>query len=531
MESSATVINADLHAEKVPGALVVGYGLAASLTCVELLDLGFKVSMVEAPLSMPDEVYCSVPNLDMDAFRASLSGRMNSVEIHRSDIWPSIWRHDNGFSVEIKSLENRRFDTLFFSGTPITRNPETSFQNICKLYNSQVQKGLPPQELIFLMDYQAPTDPAVGMSAILSATKNSASGGKSSIIFKNAPVRHPYGETLYDEAKASGVMFYRYSEDTLQVSASVSETSGASRITVVFRDVIDSAENLELSGDQLFMVTGPNPADVPPELSRLFGSDVDRSGFLVSESIHCNTFRSFNSGIYCVGGFTGVVDLVGMMSQAEAAAAHALTYASASKSTQPRIQVSDECVRCLTCHRICPHSAVWPVTAPSRSKLTPIPNACFECGICVSECPRMAIDLTHFPGAAFSGFIDDLSQQKDKIVVYGCSRSAGRCAAEIAMPDEVIFFSTPCAGRVSQSVILDTIAAGVKGLLVIGCHHGNCVSKDGTDWACDRVKATVTDFLKPMGLGPRLEYNTVAPNEARKLERIIRQFADSLKNR
>ncbi len=53
----------------------------------------------------------------------------------------------------------------------------------------------------------------------------------------------------------------------------------------------------------------------------------------------------------------------------------------------------------------------------------------------------------------------------------------------IELPAGVLFFPVPCAGRVSESILWATLAAGAKGVLAIGCHHGNCASQNGTDWA------------------------------------------------
>lgn len=532
MESIATDIRTDIDTGEIPNALVLGNGLAASLACVELLGQGFRVCALELPMSRADEFHCPAPEIETDSLSASIKSGMGQVETHVTDNWPAIRRDEDGFSVDVKPLKNRKFEVVFFSGSPGNSSPEFPITEISELYSSLTTDNGQPRDLIFLFDYPDPTDPAFGMSAILSATRNASTGGKSSIIFKNAPVRHLNGETLYDLAKASGVMFYRYADDSLEARKTVSSDHGADRIVVSFQDIIEMGERLELVGDKLFLVTGLNAGAVPATLRSILSLDVDSSGFLISESIHGGSYESFNKGIYCTGGFTGIADLLLMICQAKAAAANARAYV-LSRPAAPlrRIQVSDECVRCLTCHRICPHSAIWPNVAPSRSQLEPILGACAECGICVSECPRMALEMTHFPEAAFTGFMDDLKNQRDKIVVYGCSRSAGRCVANLELPSEVIFFSVPCAGRVSQNIILDTIATGVKGLLVIGCHHGNCASNNGTDWACGRVKKTVSDFMAPMGLETALEYKTVAPNEAQKMESMIRQFADSLKNK
>lgn len=531
MESPATSINADPNHEAVPTALIIGSGYAASLTCLELQALGFKVCILQLPATNSEDIFCSAPDVDIDALKSSSELAMNGAELFVLGQWPTISRDETGFSIGLGQLKHRRFDTLFFSGSPGLSSGNSCFSHLAGPYSPGEIDGTHPQDIAFLFDYPFPSDPAVGMSAFSSAIKNSTAGGKSSVIFRNAPVRNLMGETLYDQAKNSGVMFYRYVEDSIDVSRGVSSDSAGDRIVIGFHDVIETGQKVELACDKLFMVSRADFNGIPQNMRRFLGADIDANGFLVSESIHCNTFRSFNSGVYCVGGFTGTLGLGAIISQAKSAAVNARAYASDAKSKTGNnvMMVSDECVRCLTCHRICPHAAIWPISAPSRSRLLSIPNACMECGICVSECPRKALEIKHFPEEAFAGFLDDIKSQNNKIVVYGCSRSAGRSVANIDLPPDVIFFSVPCAGRVSESVILDTIASGARGVLVIGCHHGNCESNNGTDWACDRVKSVITNFLSPMNLASVIQYNTTAPNEAKKLERIISQFAARLR--
>lgn len=531
MESPATIIYPDPNPEIIPTALVLGSGLSASLICVELQALGFKVCLAQLASPVSHDVYCSSPEVDIEALGASVELAMKNVEILSLDSWPMIARDQAGFSVGLEPLKQRRFDTMFFAGHPGVSFPVSGLAGLWQLFSPGEIDGNNPQDLVFLFDHPFPTDPAIGMSAYVSAIKNANAGGKSSVVFRNAPVRHLMGETLYDQAKISGVMFYRYCENSIDLRTGASSDSESDKVIVGFQDVIETGERIELVCDNLLMVSGPSPEGIPEGMRRFLGADIDNNGFLVSDSIHCNTFKSFNSGVYCVGGFTGTLDLVDIISQTKSAAVNARSYSLSAKSGSRTglMNISDECVRCLTCHRICPHAAIWPISAPSKSRLQSIPDACMECGICVSECPRKALEIKHFPEEAFYGFLDDIRTQSDKIVVYGCSRSAGRSVANFDLPPDVIFFSVPCAGRVSESVILDTIAAGARGILIIGCHHGNCQSNNGTDWACDRVKSVVSNFITPMNLKAVIEYNTVAPNEVRRFERIVSQFANRLK--
>ena len=95
-------------------------------------------------------------------------------------------------------------------------------------------------------------------------------------------------------------------------------------------------------------------------------------------------------------------------------------------------------------------------------------------------------------------------------------------------PAGVLFFPVPSAGRVSESILWATLAAGAKGVLAIGCHHGNCASQNGTDWAVARVQSVVEKLNLPQGFAPRVGYASVASNEPARLSRVVNQFCSTL---
>lgn len=530
MESSSNLTQLTSFLEKIPSALVLGKGLTASIAVIELKGKGFEVIQLEFGQAPGDELYCCLPGFDFEEYKLSVMQSVGQSEVYHSESIPMIDRDGAGFKVDIASIRDRRFDVLFFAGGLANRPCSNLDLAPLELFGPETKYSGESEDVALLMDYPEPSDSAAAMSAIVYALENAKNGGRSAVILDNVPVRHLQGESLYDSAKSAGVKFYRLGQSNPKIQDSFPSEGGNRKIWITLQDRIEQGSDIQIVCDRLFLVTGPDQKGIPYQINHFLGADLDPSGFLISESIHSNTFKSFSAGVYTIGNFTGNSDLFQIMSQAKAAAASARAYAlfTNTKSRENILSISEECVRCLTCYRICPHMAIWPSVSPSRSQLNSIGTACFECGICVSECPRTAIDLTHFPQMAFSSFIEDIKNQPDRIVVYGCSRSAGRAASHISLPPDVVFFSVPCAGRVSESVILETLSIGVKGLLVIGCHHGNCASNNGTDWACDRVETVVTNFLLPMDMQGKLQYKTMAPNEILKMEKIIRQFVNEL---
>lgn len=401
-------------------------------------------------------------------------------------------------------------------------------QGVDSLSNERLSSAA--RRIGFLLDYGAGSPPAAGMAAIGQAIENKAAGGESFVIFQHAPVAHLFGESLYDRAKRAGVQFYRFDEK-LPLVKRISGDYDTGKLEIILSDVIERGEDVVLHCDEIFAAQGPDPSSVSAASAEICENDLDAEGFLLSESIHCHSGRSFINGTFAVGEVTGETDLIRVVVQAASAAvkARAWMLRASQQKNDETISVADECVRCLTCCRICPHSAIALDGGAARSTVQVSAPICQECGICASECPCLALDLNSYPEQKVATFLADINNRSsDPVVVYGCQRSAGRAVSEIDLPPKVLFFPVPCAGRISESILWATLAAGAAGVLAIGCHHGNCTSQTGTDWASARVQSVVSGTDALNGFAPKVGYATIAANEPARLNRIIKEFCSSL---
>jgi coenzyme F420-reducing hydrogenase delta subunit len=101
-----------------------------------------------------------------------------------------------------------------------------------------------------------------------------------------------------------------------------------------------------------------------------------------------------------------------------------------------------------------------------------------------------------------------------KIVAFLCSKS-GVHAMEAAGPSicrKLIPIAVPCAGTIDSSHILYAFQHGANGVLVAGCHTGNCASVFGNVLAGERASQART-LLQEAGIeGSRLMFTNVANN-------------------
>ncbi len=506
----------------VPTALVLGEGLAGLLAVKALTDLGIASTWVKTGTG-GRSLFCPSAEFEAGRYMQALSERLEGVQIRTEKHFPVIHRDRHEFVARFSDGSESRVGCLFstpevsMSVLPDDLPEGTEIVSAAGLS----RKGM---TVVFLLDYGSPSPLAVGMEAIRQAAENVDSGGKSIVVFRNAPVAYLFGEELYESAKRSGVQFYRFGRE-LPLAVREGPT-GKYRVTVT--DMIEAGDSVVLDCDRLLAATGLDVSSLTDHAAEIFGVETDSNGFLISESIHCHSGRSFKNGIFSIGTATGNLDFIGTVVEAASAAARARAWMvqAAQSHDQLTLDVTEQCCRCLTCQRMCPHDAIALSQSTARFHAHASAPVCQGCGLCVAECPRLALDLVDFPDERFADFLAQVRDKGDSrsVAVYGCERSAGRIVNRVRLPEHAHFLSVPCAGRISESVLWGTLQAGAAGVLVMGCHHGNCASDTGTDGAAARVSIVIEKLDVTGAITPLLRYVTVAPNEKVRFVRILEEF-------
>lgn len=86
-----------------------------------------------------------------------------------------------------------------------------------------------------------------------------------------------------------------------------------------------------------------------------------------------------------------------------------------------------------------------------------------------------------------------------------------------------------CSGRVDPSFILDAFAKGADGVLVGGCHPGDCHYAQGNYKTLRRVKLLKT-LLKEMGLEEeRLRLEWISASEGNKFREVVNDMVIKIK--
>ena len=283
---------------------------------------------------------------------------------------------------------------------------------------------------------------------------------------------------------------------------------------MLFADPILGVE-LELAPDLLVVDEDHRPPSSLEPLLKVIPSSVVTAPFLQPESTRFSGVKTPKAGIFALGPARGNFSPESAATDIEAALLELKIPVNENPVGLPGPPVVDEakCTICLTCVRLCPHGAMG-----FRKRAEADPASCVRCGICAVECPMEAITLA--PPAGQAAFKDKIvtglnrADDTSKMVAFLCSRSAARAmaAAGPKIGKSLIPITVPCAGTIDPSHILTAFQQGADGVLVAGCHTGNCASIYGTVLAGERTSRAGL-ILEEAGIDPsRLMFTTLASN-------------------
>ncbi len=121
-----------------------------------------------------------------------------------------------------------------------------------------------------------------------------------------------------------------------------------------------------------------------------------------------------------------------------------------------------------------------------------------------------------------------------RIIAYlctWCSYTGADTAgiARLKSPANIRDIRVPCSGRVSPELVMRTFDQGADGVLILGCHIGECHYDSGNHRAAKRLPI-LRALMAYAGLEPeRLRLDWVSASEGERFARIATEFADNVR--
>lgn len=121
-----------------------------------------------------------------------------------------------------------------------------------------------------------------------------------------------------------------------------------------------------------------------------------------------------------------------------------------------------------------------------------------------------------------------------KIIAFLCNWCS-YAAADLAgssrqqYPTNVRAVRIPCTGRLNPLIIIKALKQGADGILVSGCHPGDCHYIDGNYYARRRF-IMLKEMLQYAGVEPeRLNFTWCSAAEGRRFAQVVRKVVDQVR--
>jgi F420-non-reducing hydrogenase iron-sulfur subunit len=101
--------------------------------------------------------------------------------------------------------------------------------------------------------------------------------------------------------------------------------------------------------------------------------------------------------------------------------------------------------------------------------------------------------------------------------------------ARMKYPPNVMAIRVMCSGRVDPSFILDAFRRGADGVLICGCHPGDCHYVEG-NYKCMRRIPLTSRLLKQFGIDPRrMRLEWVSASEGARFQQVVTEFTEQIR--
>jgi coenzyme F420-reducing hydrogenase delta subunit/thioredoxin reductase/NAD-dependent dihydropyrimidine dehydrogenase PreA subunit len=504
--------------------LIVGGGFAGLTTACALAGSGMASTVIESGGEFGGKLLqigwlrqTGAPARDAIADLLNKAGSSGRVDLLEDTRLAAVTGTPGDFACSLEkggSVQTRRFGAVVLATGSTVRTPE----------------GLAPLETIYDLPsdmscvciVMAPGDsssPAQAEAALGGARNLRDKGVEVVVLYRQMKVAGAGLQSLYDEARASGVVFNRYTE-----FPAVSKSNGGFQVDFTVEDL---GERVRMYCDTVLAEGREIPSSSAGEIAAILDIDTDTAGFFQSENISLYPVSTRRRGVFAVGSCRKPVTLEEVVSDASCAAAQIREMFALLQEGPPvdaPVVDTEKCAFCLTCYRACPHRAIGFDFENRAAKI--LENACFACGVCVVECPARAIKFEaeksreNPPGA--------------KIVAFFCRHSATEALDKLKERNleipEMTIKEVPCSGRIEIPHLLEAFEQGADGVLIAGCHRGSCRSLTGSHYAWQRSER-VKIIMGQIGLQPdKLEMLFVSDIEPVELSRALCSFAKRLES-
>jgi len=111
---------------------------------------------------------------------------------------------------------------------------------------------------------------------------------------------------------------------------------------------------------------------------------------------------------------------------------------------------------------------------------------------------------------------------------YGGADTAG--TARMQYPPNIRVIRVMCSGRIEPQFVLKAFKEGADGVIIAGCHHGDC-HYDAGNYKLDRRMRLIYKLVDDLGIGrDRVYHDWISASEGEKFAETVKMMVARIKN-
>jgi heterodisulfide reductase subunit A len=310
-------------------------------------------------------------------------------------------------------------------------------------------------------------------------------------------------------------------------------------------------EDMEIEAD-LVVLTAETEGDITTEaIKKMFKVPTAVGDFFVEAHAKIRPLDFSTDGVYVAGSAHFPKSLADTIAQAEGAASRAAIPILRGRLTLEGTissPVDEKCDGCAFCIETCPFKAITLVEYMKNGevkKTIQVNEAlCKGCGCCMATCPKEGVDVRGYTlqqlkaqakeAIETSGEMEPDTEYEPRLVAFCCNwcSYAGADLAgvtRIQYPHNVRIVRVMCSGMVHPNMVMDSLMNGADGVLICGCHIGDCHYLTGNERTKTRAES-IALMLQDFGLEPeRFRLEWVSASEGIRFAEVMKSMVDDLK--
>ncbi|UCH89179.1 MAG: hydrogenase iron-sulfur subunit [Thermoplasmata archaeon] len=559
---------AEKKVDVIPKAVVIGGGVAGMSASLSLANQGFKTYLVEKRDQLGGMVrnYYKLTPTNIDAVElienmASELKKCENIEMLMSSTVKDVEGYIGNFKVTVEGDTDKTLEvgTIIVATGAQEYKPDGLYEygkddrvvttiELEKMMRGKELEGIDHVIMIQCVGSRGEAIPYCSRVCCMTAIKNAIYlkeefGIGVNILHNEIRVYGDDYEALYRKAQEIGVHFNRFGENN---KPNVINENG--KLTVeMFNEGLSRVE--EYPADLIVLSTPMVNIPEAEELSKMLKVPLGQDRFFFEAHVKLRPLDFATDGIYLCGTAHAPATIPEAIAQGYGAASRAsipLTRGYVQVEAITSYVDENKCRGCGKCVEVCEYKALELIKLDTGREVTRSNEVlCKGCGTCATTCCNGAISMKHFSSEQIISMIEAALTEpalvkpltngfKPNIIAFCCNwcSYAGADLAGVSRfqyPPNVRIIRVMCSGRIEPNFVFKAFEKGADGVLVTGCHIGDCHYISGNQKAEDRMNM-VRNIVHMLGLEKdRFGLVWISASEGQKFAELMTDFISKIK--